>query len=266
MKIEIILLGVIGLVFLVDFIMNSRKKPSIDNVVDQIEGEQPVKTNNPTNYISKRKNYLIFAMLLVIGFQQLHIHSSFDFNQLNIFNKSELDDGIYAEMKTEMGLIMISLNFEETPITVANFISLAEGTNKEVSKKYAKKKYYDDLKFHRAIKNFMVQGGCPLGNGMGDPGYKFRDEFNENLKHDRPGVLSMANSGPNSNGSQFFITHKSTPWLDGKHTVFGKVIDGMNVVNLIKSDDRIMEIKIIRVGRKASSFKAAKIFSNHFSQ
>ena len=135
---------------------------------------------------------------------------------------------------------------------------------KEVSKKYTKKKYYDDLKFHRVIKNFMIQGGDPQGTAIGGPGYSFRDEFNENLKHDRPGILSMANSGPNSNGSQFFITHKSTPWLDGKHTVFGKVIDGMDVVNLIKQDDRIKEIKIIRVGRKARSFKAAKIFSNHF--
>jgi cyclophilin family peptidyl-prolyl cis-trans isomerase len=236
MKIEIILLGVIGLVFLVDFIMNSRKKPSIDNVMDQIEGGEPSKKNNPFNYLLKRKNYLIFAMLLVIGFQQLHIHSSFDFNQLNIFNKSELDDGIYVEMKTEIGSIMISLNFEETPITVANFISLAEGTNREISQGYTKK-YYDGLKFHRVIPNFMIQGGDPTGSGQGGPGYRFRDEFNENLKHDGPGILSMANSGPDTNGSQFFITHKSTPWLDGVHTVFGKVIGGMSVVNTIKQDE-----------------------------
>ena len=183
-------------------------------------------------------------------------------------SQSKLSKGLYAEIKTNKGDIMVNLNFKETPITVANFVSLSEGKNKEVSPKYYKKKYYDGLIFHRVIDNFMIQGGCPQGTGMGDPGYKFKDEFNENLTHDGPGILSMANSGPNSNGSQFFITHKETPWLDGRHSVFGKVIDstGIEVVNLIKQNDTIENISIIRVGREARSFKASKIFSNHFEE
>ncbi len=183
-------------------------------------------------------------------------------------SQSKLSKGLYAEIKTNKGDIMVNLNFKETPITVANFVSLIEGKNKEVSPEYYKKKYYDGLIFHRVIDNFMIQGGCPQGTGMGDPGYKFKDEFNENLKHDGPGILSMANSGPNSNGSQFFITHKETPWLDGRHSVFGKVIDsiGIEVVNLIKQNDTIENISIIKVGREARSFKASKIFSNHFEE
>jgi peptidylprolyl isomerase len=181
-------------------------------------------------------------------------------------SQSDLSKGLYAEIKTNKGDIMVNLNFKETPVTVANFVSLSEGKNKEVSPEYNKKKYYDGLIFHRVIDNFMIQGGCPQGNGMGDPGYKFKDEFNENLNHDGPGVLSMANSGPNSNGSQFFITHKETPWLNGVHSVFGRVIKGIEVVNLIKQNDTIENISIIRVGREARSFKASKIFSNHFEE
>ncbi len=178
----------------------------------------------------------------------------------------DLNEGLYAEIKTNRGEILINLNFKETPVTVANFVSLSEGKNKEVSPEYDKKKYYDGLIFHRVIDNFMIQGGCPQGTGMGDPGYKFKDEFNENLNHDGPGILSMANSGPNSNGSQFFITHKETPWLNGVHSVFGKVIKGIEVVNLIKQSDTIQNISIIRIGREAKSFKASKIFSNHFEE
>ena len=177
-------------------------------------------------------------------------------------SQSKLSKGLYAEIKTNKGDILVNLNFKETPVTVANFVSLSEGKNKEVSTEYYKKKYYDGLIFHRVIDGFMIQGGCPQGTGGGDPGYKFRDEFNENLLHDGPGVLSMANSGPNSNGSQFFITHKETPWLNGAHSVFGRVIKGIEVVNLIKQYDTIENVSIIRVGREAKSFKASKIFSN----
>ncbi len=181
-------------------------------------------------------------------------------------SQSDLSKGLYAEIKTNKGDIMVNLNFKETPVTVANFVSLSEGKNKEVSPEYYKKKYYDGLIFHRVIDSFMIQGGCPQGTGMGDPGYKFKDEFNENLNHDVPGVLSMANSGPNSNGSQFFITHKETPWLNGVHSVFGRVIKGIEVVNLIKQYDTIDNVSIIRVGREARSFKASKIFSNYFEE
>tara|TARA_B100001109_G_scaffold197060_1_gene163634 strand:- start:3821 stop:4906 length:1086 start_codon:yes stop_codon:yes gene_type:complete len=181
-------------------------------------------------------------------------------------SQSDLNNGLYAEINTNKGDILVSLTFQETPVTVANFVSLVEGKNKNVSSEYKKKRYYDGLKFHRVIENFMIQGGDPLGTGQGGPGYKFKDEFNESLKHDGPGVLSMANAGPNTNGSQFFITHKETPWLDGVHSVFGKVIDGQNIIDLIEQNDTINKVSIIRVGRKARSFKAAKIFSNHFEE
>ena len=143
--------------------------------------------------------------------------------------------------------MIINLNYKETPVTVANFISLSEGKNKEVSPEFDKKKYYDGLVFHRVIDNFMIQGGCPLGTGTGDPGYKFKDEFNENLIHDGPGILSMANSGPNTNGSQFFITHKETPWLNGVHSVFGKVINGIEVIDSIEQNDTIKNLSLIHI-------------------
>ncbi len=181
-------------------------------------------------------------------------------------SQSDLSNGLYAEINTNKGDILVSLSFEKTPVTVANFVSLSEGKNKNVNTEYKKKRYYDGLKFHRVIDNFMIQGGDPLGTGQGGPGYKFKDEFDESLKHDGPGVLSMANAGPNTNGSQFFITHKETPWLDGVHSVFGKVINGQEVVDLIEQNDTINKISIIRVGRDAKAFKAAKIFSNHFEE
>ena len=134
----------------------------------------------------------------------------------------DLNDGLYADIQTNKGDILINLTFKETPVTVANFVSLSEGKNKEVNSEFKGKKYYDGLIFHRVIENFMIQGGDPSGTGRGGPGYNFKDEFNENLIHDSAGILSMANSGPKTNGSQFFITHKETPWLNGKHTVFGK--------------------------------------------
>ena len=164
-----------------------------------------------------------------------------------------------AKISTSKGDIIINLEFEKTPLTVANFVALAEGKMKNNHTK-AGEPYYNGLKFHRVIADFMIQGGCPKGNGTGDPGYKFADEFHPDLKHDGPGILSMANSGPGTNGSQFFITHKETPWLDGKHTVFGKVIEGIDIVNKIQQDDLINSVTITRKGEKALNFDASKVF------
>ena len=173
-------------------------------------------------------------------------------------------DGIFATIETTKGPIVLELEYQKTPITVANFIALAEGTNSAVDPKYKGKRFFDGLKFHRVIADFMVQGGDPLGNGSGDPGYKFKDEITE-LKHDKGGILSMANSGPATNGSQFFITHKATPWLDGKHTVYGHVVEGMDVVNAIAQDDVITKVIIARNGAAAKKFDAATIFTTYFA-
>ena len=175
-------------------------------------------------------------------------------------NLNNMEDGIYANIKTNKGEIVLKLEFEKTPLTTANFISLAEGTMKN-KKKIAGQPYFDGLNFHRVIADFMIQGGCPEGNGMGNPGYQFADEFHPDLKHDKGGILSMANSGPNTNGSQFFITHKETPWLDGKHSVFGNVIEGMDIVNSIEQGDLMETVTISRKGSKAKAFDASKVFS-----
>jgi peptidylprolyl isomerase len=164
-----------------------------------------------------------------------------------------LDDGIFALIKTNKGEIIVELAYEKAPLTVINFIALAEGTKN--SNKELGVPFYDGLSFHRVIDDFMIQGGDPKGNGTGGPGYRFADEFTD-LIHDRPGVLSMANSGPNTNGSQFFITHVPTPWLDGKHTVFGFVVDGMDVVNSIIQGDTLEKISIKRIGDEANQFIA----------
>ena len=166
------------------------------------------------------------------------------------FNKN----GIYAIISTKKGDITISLQYKKCPLTVMNFIGLAEGIF-AVTKG---KPFYDGLKFHRVISDFMIQGGDPLGNGTGGPGYRFPDEFDDSLRHNRSGVLSMANAGPNTNGSQFFITHLPTPHLDDKHTVFGFVEEGQDVVNRIKQNDDILSVRIVRVGDEAKAFEVSE--------
>lgn len=170
-----------------------------------------------------------------------------------------MNDGLYAKFNTTKGAITVNLEFEKTPGTVGNFVALSEG-NLENGAKPQGKPYYDGLKFHRVIPDFMIQGGCPLGTGTGSPGYSFDDEFHPDLKHSGPGILSMANSGPASNGSQFFITHVATPWLDNKHTVFGQVIEGQDVVDSVAQDDIMESIEIIRVGEAAEKFNAVEAF------
>ena len=185
----------------------------------------------------------------------LNVFSQNIFKQKTKKNNLNMENGIYAQINTSKGDILIKLEYKKAPLPVANFIGLSEGSIKN-NKKNIGEPYYDGLKFHRVIADFMIQGGCPDGNGMGDPGYKFADEFHPDLKHDGPGILSMANSGPSTNGSQFFITHKETPWLDGKHSVFGKVINGQDIVNSIVQDDLINSVKIIKEGSEALSFDA----------
>jgi cyclophilin family peptidyl-prolyl cis-trans isomerase len=174
-------------------------------------------------------------------------------------------EGIFATIVTNKGTIVVQLEYQKTPITVANFISLVEGKNTFVTDEKLKgKPFYDGLKFHRVIKDFMIQGGDPTGNGSGGPGYSFKDEFTD-LKHNKGGILSMANSGPTTNGSQFFITHKETPWLDGKHTVFGQVTQGMDVVNKIEQNDVITKVTITRKGALAAKFDAVKVFFDYYA-
>lgn len=170
-----------------------------------------------------------------------------------------MKDGLYAKITTDKGEILIDLAYKKTPGTVGNFVALAEG-NMENSAKPQGQKYYNGLKFHRVIADFMIQGGCPLGTGTGSPGYQFDDEFHPDLKHDAPGVLSMANAGPGTNGSQFFITHGPTPWLDGKHSVFGKVVEGQYVVDSIAQGDEIISLDILRAGSDAQNFHAIEAF------
>ncbi|QCX00820.1 peptidylprolyl isomerase [Aggregatimonas sangjinii] len=172
-----------------------------------------------------------------------------------------MQDGIYAKFNTSKGEILVDLTYDKTPATVGNFVALAEG-NKKNKVKSEGTPFYDGLKFHRVIPDFMIQGGCPQGTGTGDPGYKFDDEFHPELTHDGPGVLSMANSGPGSNGSQFFITHVATPWLDNKHTVFGKVESGQDVVDAIAQGDTIESLEIVRVGEAAKKWDALAAFEN----
>ncbi len=205
------------------------------------------------------KKITILAMMCTMT---LSAFSQNIFKKTTIKNNNEpnIENGMYAKINTTKGDILIQLEYEKTPLTVANFVALAEGNMKN-NKKDIGIPYYDGLKFHRVIADFMIQGGCPDGTGSGSPGYSFADEFHDDLKHNSPGILSMANSGPATNGSQFFITHKETPWLDGKHSVFGHVVEGIDVVNSIVQDDLMNSITIIREGSAAKAFDAVKVFN-----
>jgi cyclophilin family peptidyl-prolyl cis-trans isomerase len=200
----------------------------------------------------KKLAYILFALVILTGCKNEY---------------ANLENGVYADMQTDQGKILLKLYHRDVPVTVANFVSLAEGNNPNVVDSLANKPYYNKLGFHRVVLDFMIQGGDPQGDGMGGPGYTFFDEFprdslgNLIYKHDSPGVLSMANLGANTNGSQFFITHKATPWLDGIHTIFGEVITGMQAVDSIKQYDVIQSVKIVRIGEEAESFDAPKIFA-----
>lgn len=193
---------------------------------------------------------------------------------MSVGYSQKLADGIYAKFTTKRGQILVKLYADEVPMTVANFVGLAEGNLHILDSINITKPFYDGLKFHRVISkangdgnDFMIQGGDPMGNGSGDPGYKFYDEFVDTIRHNIPGRLSMANSGPNTNGSQFFITIVPTPWLDGRHTIFGQVINGQNIVNETLANDTIEKIEIIREGRKYSNSKwdASEVFMKGYS-
>ncbi len=195
----------------------------------------------------------LFAALLCLGSQTAHAQ-----NKKNAKDK-KMKDGLYAKIQTDKGDILLKLYYDKTPLTVINFVSLAEGSMKlGGAPKPIGTPFYDGLKFHRVIKDFMIQGGCPLGTGTGGPGYTFADEIVPELRFDQPGILAMANAGPNTNGSQFFITHVPTPHLNGKHTIFGRVVEGQNVVDSIAQDDVINHVEIIRVGSKAKNFKTGQ--------
>lgn len=200
------------------------------------------------------KQFIASLLLLLVG-------SNTVFGQ-----DKELAPGMYAQFKTTKGEILIQLEPEKTPLTVANFVGLVEGNFRPFDTISVDKPFYDGLKFHRVIKDFMIQGGDPQGTGMGGPGYKFFDEPRKDLSHSGPGILSMANSGPTTNGSQFFITHKETPWLDGKHTVFGHVVMGMDVVNAIVQDDIMQQVRIIRNGAAYQSWNATDVFNQTYRQ
>ena len=197
------------------------------------------------------KNLLILISILTL-------------NSCNM-NNSDLSDGLYADIETSKGNIILQLYFEQVPTTVSNFVALAEGNHPIVDQELSGKPYYDGLKFHRVLENFMIQGGDPTGTGSGGPGYQFDDEFSSDLKHDGPGVLSMANAGPGTNGSQFFITHVETPWLDGKHSVFGKVNSGQDIVDIVEQEDIIKTVKIIRIGESAKKFDAPSVFESYIA-
>ncbi len=193
--------------------------------------------------MNRRTNGFFPALLLAITAVPLSCNE----------NNLDLDDGLYARLFTGKGEIIIRLFPDEAPLTVMNFVGLAEGDLKFANKKGP---FYAGLKFHRVIEDFMIQGGDPEGTGSGGPGYRFPDETDNGLIFDKPGLLAMANAGPDTNGSQFFITHVATDWLNGKHTIFGQVVDSQEVVDAIKQNDVIEKLEILRIGPEASSYKA----------
>ncbi len=213
----------------------------------------------------KRMNFLMLLASMLVFFSCN--------SQKKVYN--DLGDGLFADIQTTKGNMIVKLNYKLAPITVANFVSLAEGTNTFVKPEYKGKHYYDGTIFHRVIKDFMIQGGDPTATGMGEPGYRFEDEFSPELRHDKKGIISMANSGPATNGSQFFITHKATPFLDGRHAVFGEVVKGLDVLDAIATtetgpqdkpvqDVKINKIVIVRNGKDAKAFDAPKVFKKYF--
>jgi peptidyl-prolyl cis-trans isomerase A (cyclophilin A) len=189
------------------------------------------------------------------------------FSCKNKVENGELADGLYALIETSKGDMTIKLEYEKAPFTVANFITLAEGKNNYVNSKYKGIHYYDGLTFHRVESNPpMIQSGDPTATGQGGPGYICRDEFHPELNHEKAGVISMANSGPNTNGSQFFITFDNASYLDGKHSVFGEVVEGLDIVSTVTVGDVINKVKIIRIGTAAKKFDAVKIFKEYFEK
>lgn len=202
---------------------------------------------------------ILIALLILLNTILLSCNSAAE--------KGELGDGLYALIETSKGDITVKLEFEKVPFTVANFVTLAEGKNNYVSPKYKGIHFYDGLTFHRVESSPpMCQGGDPLASGQGGPGYKFKDEFHPELNHGKAGIISMANSGPNTNGSQFFITTEQTSFLDGKHSVFGEVVDGLDIVSTIVVGDPINKVKIIRIGQAAKKFDAVKVFKEYFEK
>lgn len=190
----------------------------------------------------------------------LIVFCSFTFHEQN--KKRDLPAGLYAEIQTEKGNILLFLEFQKVPLTVANFVGLAEGKIHNTARPDGVP-YYDSLVFHRVVKDFVIQAGDPKGDGSGGPGYTFVNEYHSDLKHSGPGILAMANRGKDTNGSQFYITHKQTSQLDGKYSVFGKVVEGQEIVDAIEQGDRINHVEIIRVGKSAKKFNASKVFAEH---
>jgi cyclophilin family peptidyl-prolyl cis-trans isomerase len=207
-----------------------------------------------------KKLYFLLAIASVLVLMSCKIGKKAQKVQFPPSMSDVTEDGLYAEMNTSKGIILLKLEFEKAPLTVANFVGLAEGTIKNTAKPEGTP-YFDGLKFHRVVPNFVIQGGDPQGNGMGGPGYSFRDEFNPELKHNRPGTLAMANAGPNTNGSQFYITHVATPALDNHYNVFGYVVKGQDVVNAIQVGDTIISVRIYRKGAAAKAFNAPETFA-----